>query len=98
MVLVMKWCILMALLQVLLRKVRVVLSAIACINNFCINGRDMDLKNLQVMPIYNLPAVHQAPHEPDILGYIPTDGLRWLALRVSQHYVNLLPTKLSTII
>jgi len=71
---VMKWGILMAPLRVPLRNVRVVLSTIAYWHNFCISRRDTDFKNPQIKPIYGLPAECQAPHELDMLGYIPTDG------------------------
>ncbi len=46
-------------------------GAIARLHNFCINeGED----GIKLMKMYQAPSQMQQPHEPTMLGYVPTDA------------------------
>jgi hypothetical protein len=66
-----KWRILTMPLCIRLCNVPLLFGAIAILHNYCINEREMPIK---LTKVYRVPAQMQQPHEPTILGYVPSDA------------------------
>ena len=66
-----KWRILTMPLCIKLCNISLLFGAIARLHNFCINEREAGTK---LAKVYRVPSQMQHPHEPTMLGYVPSDA------------------------
>ena len=69
--LVTKWRILHTPINVKFSNLRKLVSGIFRLHNYCINNRD---ETPLISRIYKVSVTHHHPHEPSLLGYIPSDA------------------------
>ncbi len=66
-----KWRILAMPLCIKLCNISLLFGAIARLHNFCISEREAGTK---LTKVYRVPSQMQQPHEPTMLGYVPSDA------------------------
>ena len=90
--LITKWCILHTPINIKLRNLKKLLSAVVRLHNYCINNRE---PSIALQRIYKVPASQQHPHEPTQLAYIPTDAANIISGEGSSHLREILARRVA---